>query len=113
MTMNAIETAMQKLDTARLLKSEAEALENSAKEILTPYLSSGVGKYTSTHTLGTAIYIKGGVTKRFDKNKASQRLAEKGVAVSVIQNAYQYATSETPRSGYVKYEPAKTNPANS
>jgi len=102
-----LESALQKLHLAKTLKTEAEKLESEAKTLLMPLLKTGDHTYTSTQGCGTASYVKPGVSKSFDKEKAAQALLAKGVPAQVIHDAYDCATSIGTRAAYIKYDAPK------
>lgn len=103
-----IEDAIQQLYLAKQLATEAESLKSQATTVLMPYMaSSGLKKYDSRTVRGSVTYVAPGVSKKFNKEKAAQELLVGGVSADVIQSAYNAATSESARAGYVKFEATK------
>ena len=96
-----IEEAIGKLALAKTIETEAEILKEEAKAILLRHMSEELKKLSCKH--GEVVYIKAGVSKKFNKEKAAQVLLTKGVAANVIQEAYADATKSTPRDAYVKF----------
>lgn len=100
--MNAIDM----LATAKLMESEVvKSLKSKASELLMPYMkASGLKSLPSDPHRGTVNYSPPTTSNKFDKSQAKIELLNRGVSANVIQQAFEAATSPSPRAGYVSFK---------
>lgn len=102
----AVEVAVEKRQEAARMEKEAEALKNSANEILLPLLECAAEPKVQVPGVGTVSVM---VTSRssFDKDYAKEQLVLRGCPADVVAAVFMEATTYSPETKSVRFTPEK------